>query len=262
VVGLIFNNHFDTGAVFYLNYKSMVKDVNDLKIKIFADGADKDSILELAEKPFIKGFTTNPTLMRKAGVSDYVAFAKDILTHIKNRPISFEVFSDDFKEMERQAKIINSWADNVYVKVPITNTKRESSFDLIKKLTAERVKVNVTAIMDLDQVQGIMSALSSEVPSVISVFAGRIADTGRDPIPIMTKAKEIVSQNNKAELLWASPRELLNIIQADEVGCHIITVTPDVLKKLDKIGYDLKDFSADTVQMFYDDGQKVGYTLY
>lgn len=240
----------------------MVKTVNDLKIKIFGDGAEKASMLELYAKPFIRGFTTNPTLMRKAGVTDYVGFAKDILASITDKPISFEVFSDEFGEMERQARIIASWGDNVYVKIPITNTKRESSVPLVAKLVASKIKVNVTAILTVEQVEAVSKALDPNVPSVVSVFAGRIADTGRDPIPYMQKSKEILISNPNAELLWASPRELLNIIQADEIGCHIITVTPDILKKLEKLGYDLGDLSLDTVKMFYDDGQKVGYTLY
>lgn len=237
------------------------KRADELQVKLFADGADKTSMLEMASKPFIKGFTTNPTLMRKAGVTDYAGFAKDMLGHIKDKPISFEVFSDDFKEMERQAKIIDAWAENVYVKIPITNTKKESSFDLIKKLASEGIKLNVTAILSIDQVKHIIPALTAKTPAIVSVFAGRIADTGRDPIPIMKECVELLS-GHSAELLWASPRELLNIIQADEIGCDIITATPDVLKKLEKVGYDLEAFSLDTVKMFYDDGQKVGYKLY
>lgn len=240
----------------------MPKTVNELKIKIFADGAEKASILELYKKPFIKGFTTNPTLMRKAGVTDYAAFAKDILTEIKDRPISFEVFSDDFAEMERQARIINSWGNNVYVKIPITNTKKESSAPLIKKLSGEGIKLNITAILTLNQVCATNGALTPGVPAIISVFAGRIADTGVDPIPLMKASMDILAANKDFELLWASPRELYNIYQAEEIGCHIITVTPEVLKKTEKIGYDLEELSLDTVKMFYDDGQKVGYALY
>jgi transaldolase len=240
----------------------MPKKVDELNIKIFADGAEKASMLELYQKPFIRGFTTNPTLMRKAGITDYAGFAKDILTEIKNKPISFEVFSDDFTEMERQARIIASWGSNVYVKIPITNTKRESSAVLIKKLAAEGIKLNVTAILTLDQVRITNEALSPAVPAIVSVFAGRIADTGVDPVPLMKEAKNILAANKNYELLWASPRELYNICQAEEVGCHIITVPPDVLKKTEKIGYDLGELSLDTVKMFYDDGQKVGYTLY
>jgi transaldolase len=238
------------------------KKIEEMRIKIFADGAEKVSIVELAAKPFIKGFTTNPTLMRKAGVTDYVSFAKDILTVIKDKPISFEVFSDDFSEMERQARIIASWGENVYVKIPITNTKKESSFDLIKKLAADKIKMNITAILTVAQIEHILPALSPDVPAVISVFAGRIADTGVDPVPLMTAAKELLKATPNYELLWASPRELYNIYQAEEVGAEIITVTPDVLKKAEKIGYDLTELSLDTVKMFYDDGQKVGYTLY
>jgi len=238
------------------------KQVGELRIKIFADGAEKASIVELAGKPFIKGFTTNPTLMRKAGVTDYVGFAKDILTVIKDRPISFEVFSDDFAEMERQARIINSWGDNVYVKIPITNTKKESSFDLVKKLAADGIKMNVTAILTVPQVAHIIQALRPEVPAVISVFAGRIADTGVDPVPLMREVKALLVPTPNYELLWASPRELYNIYQAEEIGADIITVTPDVLKKAEKVGYDLHELSLDTVKMFYDDGQKVGYSLY
>ncbi|HUC01308.1 MAG TPA: transaldolase [Candidatus Paceibacterota bacterium] len=240
----------------------MPKKIEELHIKIFADGAEKASIVELAQKPFIKGFTTNPTLMRKAGITDYVGFAKDILTVIKDRPISFEVFSDDFVEMERQARVIASWGSNVYVKIPITNTKRESSFDLVKKLAADGIKMNVTAILTVAQVDHIIGALRPDVPAVISVFAGRIADTGVDPVPLMKEAKALLAKTPAYELLWASPRELYNIYQAEEVGADIITVTPDVLKKIEKIGYDLDELSLDTVKMFYDDGQKVGYTLY
>jgi transaldolase len=238
------------------------KGISDLKIKIFGDGAEKASMLELASQPYIKGFTTNPTLMRKAGVTDYAGFAKDIIALIPDKPISFEVFSDDFAEMERQARMIASWGKNVYVKIPITNTKRESSIPLVAALVNSGIKVNVTAILTAEQVKAVAKVLSKDTPVIVSVFAGRIADTGRDPLPIMKEAKDILAANPAAELLWASPRELLNILQADEMGCHIITVTPDILKKLEKIGYDLNELSLDTVKMFYDDGQKVGYTLY
>jgi transaldolase len=240
----------------------MPKKFEELRIKIFADGAEKASMLELYQKPFIKGFTTNPTLMRKAGITDYAGFAKDILAEIKDKPISFEVFSDDFLEMERQARIIKSWGENVYVKIPITNTKRESSFDLVKKLAAEGVKMNITAILSVEQVKHIEAALVPSVPTIISVFAGRIADTGVNPVPIMIACKEVLAPNPNYELLWASPRELYNIYEAEEIGADIITVTPDVLKKGEKIGYDLEEYSLDTVKMFYDDGQKVGYALH
>ncbi|MCL5257652.1 MAG: transaldolase [Patescibacteria group bacterium] len=235
--------------------------MNDLKIKIFGDGADKSSMLDLYQKPYIKGFTTNPTLMRKAGIENYEAFAKDILSLIKDRPVSFEVFSDEFSEMERQAKIIASWAKNVYVKIPITNTKGLSSFEVVKNLSNDGIKLNITAIFTPKQVKHIAAALASGVPSIISVFAGRVADTGVDPVPLMKECKEILKDYPDAELLWASPRELLNIFQADQIGCDIITVTPDVLKKLDSVGYDLEKFSIDTVKMFFDDGQKAGYKL-
>ncbi len=236
--------------------------IHNLKIKIFADGAEKDGMIELAKKAYVQGFTTNPTLMRKAGVTDYVKFAKEVVAAISDKPISFEVFSDDFKEMERQAKIISSWGKNVYVKIPITNTKRESAVPLIAKLVAQGIKVNVTAILTVKQVEDVAKVLSKDVPSVVSVFAGRIADTGCDPKHYMKKAKAILASNPKAELLWASPRELWNIYQAAKVGCHIITVPHDILKKMEKIGYNLDELSLDTVKMFYDDGQKVGYTLY
>jgi transaldolase len=237
------------------------KQVNQLKIKIFADGAEKTGMLEMAGKPFIQGLTTNPTLMRKAGLSDYKAFAHEILGLIRDKPISFEVFSDEFSEMERQAMEIASWGDNVYVKVPITNTRREPLYPLIRKLSARKVKLNVTALMTLDQVKGTVEALDPAVPSYISVFAGRIADTGRDPLPLMVDSLKAMKGSPKAELIWASPRELLNIFQADEIGCHIITVTNDILKKLDMVGYDLGEYSLDTVKMFYRDGQAAGFRL-
>ena len=237
----------------------MIKNIADLKIKIFADGADKLNILELANKPHIGGFTTNPTLMAKAGIIDYEIFARDILSAIKDKPISFEVFSDEFSEMESQARFISSWGSNVYVKVPITNTRKESSFELIKKLSSQGIKLNITAVLSLEQINSIIPALSHDVPTIISVFAGRVADTGRDPVPLMKEAKNILSSFSNVELLWASPRELLNIFQADEVGSDIITVTPDILKKLEKVGYGLEDLSLDTVKMFYDDGRKAGY---
>jgi len=239
----------------------MPKKLSELRIKIFADGAEKTAIIQAAKDPLVKGFTTNPTLMRKAGVVDYAGFAKEVLTEVKDKPISFEVFSDDFAEMERQARIIASWAPNVYVKIPITNTKRESSFELVKKLSADGIKLNITAILAISQVEHIVKALSPETPTVISVFAGRIADTGVDPMPIMKEIKTILAQHPKFELLWASPRELLNIYQAEEIGADIITVLPDILKKSGNIGMDHLEFSLQTVKMFYDDGQKAGYTL-
>lgn len=235
--------------------------IQDLTIKLFADGAEKAAMMELAKKPFVKGFTTNPTLMRKGGVADYAEFAKEVLAAIHDKPISFEVFSDDFAEMERQAHLIVSWGTNVYVKIPITNTKGESSIPLIAKLVLRKIKVNVTAILTLEQVKAVAQALSPKVPSVVSVFAGRIADTGRDPVPVMKKAKQLLAKNKKAELLWASTREVLNVIQAESAGCAIITVPNDILKKLDKLGYDLGQLSLDTVKMFYEDGKQAGYRL-
>lgn len=232
-----------------------------LKVKIFADGADKADILRLYEDKAIKGFTTNPTLMRKAGISDYEAFAKDILSHIKDRPISFEVFSDDFEEMERQALKIAEWGTNVYVKIPVTNSLGKVSYDLIRRLAARKVQLNVTAIMTLAQVRDVSAALENHAPSNVSVFAGRIADTGRDPVPLMAAAVEMCAVHDKQELIWASPRELLNIFQADQVGCQIITVTADVLKKLSLVGKDLDDYSLDTVKMFRTDAVAAGFTL-
>ena len=237
----------------------MPKKIEELRIKISADGAEKASMLELAAKPYIKGFTTNPTLMQKAGITDYIAFAKDILTAITDRPVSFEVFSDDFQEMERQGREIASWGSNVYVKIPITNTKQEPSYDLIKRLAADGVKLNITAMMTIDQVKGTIAALNPTVPAIISIFAGRIANTGVDPVPMMKEAKELLAGFPQYELLWASPREFLNIYQADEVGADIITVTPDILKLVGQVGYSLEAYSLDTVKMFYNDGQKAGF---
>jgi transaldolase len=218
-------------------------------------------MLEMYAKPYIKGLTTNPTLMRKAGLSDYRAFARGILELIRDKPISFEVFSDDFDEMERQALEIASWSDNVYVKIPVTNTKAQSSCDLVRRLAARRVQLNVTALMTLSQVRDVVDALDRNTPSYVSVFAGRIADTGRDPVPLMSAAVELLSMNPKAELIWASPRELLNIFHADQIGCHIITVTNDILKKLDLVGRDLSDYSLDTVKMFRNDAIAADFRL-
>jgi transaldolase len=234
---------------------------NNLKIKLFADGADKAGMFEMAAKPFVKGLTTNPTLMRKAGIKDYKAFALEVLAEVKEKPISFEVFSDEFDQMERQALEIASWADNVYVKIPITNTRREPAYDLARRLALRGVKLNVTAILTLAQVRGIVEALQPDVPSYVSVFAGRIADTGRDPLPLMMAALELMRDLPKSELIWASPRELLNVFQADSIGCHIITVTNDVLKKLELVGKDLGEYSLETVKMFYNDAAAAGYTI-
>lgn len=231
-------------------------------VKIFADGADKAGMLEIYKNDWIKGFTTNPTLMHKAGIIDYEKFARNILSHITDRPISFEVFSDDFDEMRLQALKIASWGDNVYVKIPVSNTKAQSSFDLVRELANEGVKQNVTALMTLEQVEKMNLALSEGPAACISIFAGRIADTGRDPLPIMTKALEIISNNKQIELIWASPRELFNIIQANEIGCHIITVTNDLLKKLPLIGKNLDEYSLETVKMFYNDAVNSKFTLY
>ena len=235
--------------------------VEKLKVQIFADGADKAGMLEMYKKPFIKGLTTNPTLMKKAGIKDYEAFAKDILLEVKDKSISFEVFSDDLDEMEKQALKIATWGENVYVKIPITNTKAIPTYSLIKKLSDKGVKVNVTAIMTLEQVRDVVLNLNHSVPSYVSVFAGRIADTGVDPVPLMSAAVQITSINSKAEVIWASPRELLNIFQADEIGCQIITVTNDILKKLELVDYDLNSYSLDTVKMFYNDALAAGYNI-
>jgi transaldolase len=238
-----------------------MKKIEELTVKIFADGADKAGMLEMYAKPFVKGLTTNPTLMRKAGIADYKAFSLDILQAIPNRPISLEVFSDDFAEMERQALEIASWGKNVYVKIPVTNTKREASYNLIEKLAAKKVRLNVTALMTLGQVRDVVAALDPDVPSYVSVFAGRIADTGLDPVPLMAAALELLKAAPAAELIWASPRELLNIFQADAIGCHIITVTNELLKKLDLVGKDLNDYSHETVKMFFDDARAAGFRL-
>lgn len=240
---------------------SIDKKLRALKVKIFADGADKAGMLEMASKLFIKGLTTNPTLMRKAGITDYKSFALDVLKDIPNKPISFEVFSDDFAEMERQANEIASWGVNVYVKIPVTNTEREPAYDLIERLAKKKVKLNVTAIMTLAQVRDVVARLDPGVASYVSVFAGRIADTGRDPVPLMAAAVELLKTNSQAELIWASPRELLNIFQADAIGCQVITVTNDLLKKLELVGKDLDDYSLDTVKMFYVDAKAAGYRI-
>jgi transaldolase len=234
---------------------------HDLSVKIFADGADLPEMLELYRNPVISGFTTNPTLMRKAGVVDYKKFAHEVLQVITDRPISFEVFSDDFREMERQAHEIATWGDNVYVKIPITNTRGESSTHLVGRLSGAGVKVNVTAILTLAQVETVTRCFSEDAAGYVSVFAGRIADSGRDPLPVMVEALRIMRAKPALELIWASPRELLNIIQADAIGCHIITVTADILKKLPLMGKDLTEYSLDTVKMFHNDAHKAGYAL-
>jgi transaldolase len=235
--------------------------VEDLRIKVFADGADLKEMLDYAANPLIKGFTTNPTLMHKAGITDYEAFAKEVLTHITDRPISFEVFSDEFDEMARQAKKLGDLGPNVVVKIPVTNTRCESSGPLIAELAASGVPMNVTAVMTVDQVRSVANNLVGGAPSIVSVFAGRIADTGRDPIPLMQEALDVTVAHDNIELLWASPRELLNIIQADMIGCDIITATHDVLKKLGGLGKDLDEFSLETVKMFADDAAAAGFSL-
>jgi transaldolase len=234
---------------------------NKLKIKIFADGADINGIKEMLLNPEIKGFTTNPTLMRKAGVQDYENFAKAVLEVVTELPVSFEVFADDLDGMEKQARRITSWGDNVNVKIPVTNTQGASTATIVERLSADGIQLNVTALMTLDQVRDVGRALHQDTPSIVSVFAGRVADTGIDPVPHMIAALEILKDRPKAELLWASPRELLNIIQADQIGCHIITVTNDVLKKMNLFGKNLGQLSLETVEMFYRDALAAGYSI-
>ena len=233
----------------------------NIKVNLFADGADKKGMLEMNSNSLISGFTTNPTLMKIAGITDYKAFAKDILSHIKDKPISFEVFSDEFEEMEKQALEIASWSDNVNVKIPITNTKSESTVELITHLSSQDVKVNVTAMMTIDHVKTVIPSLAKGPGGYVSVFAGRIADAGYDPLPTMKEIVELLNHYPNIELIWASPRELYNVVQADSIGCHIITATNNILKKLPLIGKDLNQFSLETVQMFYDDAKSAGYQL-
>lgn len=235
--------------------------LNTLRVKIFADGAELDGMCALYAHPYIKGFTTNPTLMKKAGIRDYEAFARRVLTAIPDRPISFEVFSDEFGEMERQAREIATWGEHVYVKIPVTNTRRDPAYDVIHRLSHAGVKLNVTAIMTLEQVREVLAALKGGAPSNVSVFAGRIADTGVDPVPHMQQALELLRPEPACELIWASPRELLNIVQADQIGCHIITVTNGILEKLSLLGKNLADYSLETVKMFHDDARKAGFRL-
>jgi transaldolase len=233
--------------------------LSDLKVAIYADGASKDSMLALYQKPYIKGFTTNPTLMRKAGVKDYCAFAHEILAAISDRPVSFEAFADEFDEMERQARLISSWGEQVFVKIPITNTRCQPALDLIQRLAASGIRLNITAMTTLAQVRQVCPRLAGGPETYISIFAGRIADTGRDPLPVMAGALEVLAPYPNLKLLWASPREVLNIFQADAIGCHIITVTEDILQKLPLVGKDLDEFSLETVQMFHRDAQQAGY---
>ncbi len=239
-----------------------MKSLNDLKVRIFADGADKAGILSLYANPLLKGLTTNPSLMRKSGVTDFEAFARDILQTVKDKPISFEVFTDDFTDMRRQALKISKWQQNVYAKIPITNTRQESSLPLVRELAQEGVKLNITAILTLEQVSGVAQALNPKVASVVSVFAGRIADTGVDPEPIMRACRALLEHQPQAELLWASVREVLNIFQADACGCHIVTVPHDVLgKALKMVGIGLKELSLDTVKTFAADAKAAGFSL-
>jgi len=238
-----------------------MKPLTELKVKLFADGADVATMESLYANPLIQGFTTNPTLMRKAGIADYQAFAKEILSVIRDRPVSFEVIADEFIDMERQAHLIAEWGPNVYVKIPITNTRGQSSCDLLRLLSRHGVKINVTALLTLDQVRDASEALAGGPPSSISVFAGRIADTGCDPVPVMAAAVRLLRKHPQMELIWASPRELLNVFQADAIGCHIITATSDILKKLPLVGKDLTAYSRETVRMFYDDARSSGFEL-
>ncbi|CDZ77598.1 Transaldolase [Legionella massiliensis] len=239
----------------------MNEKLGQLRVKLFFDGASLADLRELGDSSYIKGFTTNPTLIRKAGINDYQDFAREMIALVPDRPISFGVCSDDFKEMERQALHIASWAKTIYVKIPIINTQRETCYELVKKLAAQKVKVNVTAVMTEEQIRQVLQVLSPDVPAYISLFAGRIADTGRDPSVLMKKALELIKDHPLVELIWASPRELLNIFQADELGCHIITLTKDIISKLPLIGYNLEEYALDTVKMFYNDALAAGLKL-
>jgi len=235
--------------------------IKDLKIKIFADGADIKAMVEAYKEGIVKGFTTNPTLMKKNGITDYEAFAKEVLKNIPDRPISFEVFSDEFDEIEKQAKEIASWGKNINVKIPITNTKGQSSISLIKKLSDSGLSLNITAILTVEQVREVHKVLNPNTYNIVSVFAGRTADTGRDPMPYMIECSKILKPLPKTDLLWASSRELLNIFQAEAAGCQIITVTNDILKKLPNVGKDLTELSLDTVKMFYNDACQAGFKI-
>ena len=239
----------------------MTNSLDGLQVKLFADGADLNAMLEMNSKPYIQGLTTNPTLMRKVGITDYESFAKEALSYIKHKPISFEVFSDDLEEMKRQALKIASWGDNVNVKIPITNTSGVSTRPVIEFLVQNKVVVNVTAIMTTQQVRDVAQVLDPHIQSYVSVFAGRIADTGRNPIPIMSESLDILTDLKKSELIWASPREFLNVFQANEIGCPIITATTEILKKIELIGYDLDSYSLDTVKMFHSDSKIANFTI-
>jgi transaldolase len=235
--------------------------IQNLEVKIFADGADINEMKEMNANPIIRGLTTNPTLMKKAGISNYAEFAKEVLNIVKEKPISFEVFSDDLEVMKLQALKIASWGDNVYVKIPVTNSKGVSTHNIVKELVNHKVKVNITAVMTLQQVDLISKCLNPEIPSYVSIFAGRIADTGVDPVKIMVEAISILSSIKSSELIWASPRELLNIFQASEIGCHIITATTDILRKLSLVGFDLDQYSLETVKMFYKDAVESKFNI-
>ncbi|HMP89350.1 MAG TPA: transaldolase [Kiritimatiellia bacterium] len=241
---------------------STVPALSEMKIKVFSDGADLDSIIDAYQKGIVHGFTTNPTLMCKAGITNYMTFAEEVLRVVTKLPVSFEVFSDDFEGMKRQALKLAALADNVYVKIPVTNTKRESAAPLIRDLVNAGLKLNVTAILSLQQVREVAGSLKPDVPSIVSVFAGRIADTGRDPVPYMVESLKILKDLPAAELLWASPREPLNVIQAEQIGCHIITITPEMLAKTAKFGMSLEDLSLDTVKMFYNDAVRSGFQIH
>jgi transaldolase len=232
-----------------------------LRVKLFQDGADLEAMIAAKTRGLVSGFTTNPTLMRKAGISDYKAFAQKAIAAIPDLPISFEVFSDDFDMMEKEAREIASWGGDVYIKIPITNTKGESAAPLVRKLSAEGFSLNVTALLGLDQVEAVASAADRMARTIVSVFAGRIADTGVDPVPIMARAVEVLERLPQAELLWASPREVLNVVQADQCGCHIITATPDIIAKIALLGKDLDQYSLETVKMFHDDARAAGFKL-
>jgi transaldolase len=241
--------------------EAAVPDLRDLRVGIFADGADLNGVLALSRHPLIRGFTTNPTLMHAAGVRDYETFARELLEHIPDRPVSFEVFADEFGEMERQARMIASWGDNVYVKIPVTNTRAESSTELVRRLVDRGVQLNVTAVLSPAQVCAVTTVLAGGPPSYLSVFAGRIADTGRDPVPLMTEALEVIRPWPSIRLIWASPREVLNILQADAIGCHVITVTHELLAKLPGVGKGLDQLSLETVRMFHRDAEAAGFAL-
>ena len=235
--------------------------MDNLNIEIYADGADLNSFMELNSKNFVKGFTTNPSLMKKSGIQDYSSFAKDLLSKIKDKPISFEVFADDFTSMRSQAKKINSWGRNVFVKIPITNTKGQSTSELVQSLNAENIACNVTAIFTIEQVQSIIDVVDDRTPVILSIFAGRIADSGIDPVPIIEKAVNLTKNKKNIKILWASTRELFNIFQANKINCHIITVPNDILKKIDNIGKNQKSFSLETVVDFYNDANAAGYKI-